>query len=112
LKGSSNLIGKVMKRAYFDVGMEKRKRSGFCSSFWGASNHDKPVWSFANSNRQRSRRLGNLPFPKANGAILSSGFVRQIILVNWKMLTAQNSDKATGLTRIRLFPAHDFSKAL
>jgi len=108
LEGKFNLIGKVLEKGIFDVGMEKGSVRLLFQAL-GAKYHDNQL-SFANSNRHTVPvRLGNLPFPKAMEQYVSSGFVRQNHLV-LEMLTAQNSDNSTGLTASAFFLPMIFPK--
>ncbi|MCM4174284.1 hypothetical protein DHD32_22725 [Arenibacter sp. TNZ] len=108
LKGKFKLIGRVLEKGIFDVGMEKGSVRLLFKSL-GVKYHNNQL-SFANSNRHTVPvRLGNLPFPKAMEEYVSTGFVRQNHSV-LELLTAQNSDNITKLTASAIFLPMVFPK--
>jgi hypothetical protein len=108
LEGKFNLIGKVLEKGIFDVGMEKGSVRLLFQAL-GVKYHDNQL-SFANSNRHTVPvRLGNLPFPKAMEEYVSTGFVRQNHSV-LEMLTAGNTDNSTKLTTSAIFLPMVFPK--
>jgi len=108
LKGKFNLIGKVLEKGIFDVGMEKGSVRLLFQSL-GVKYHNNQL-SFANSNRHTVPvRLGDLPFPKAMEEYVSTGFSRQNHTV-LEMLTAGNTDNSTKLTTSAIFLPMVFPK--
>jgi hypothetical protein len=108
LKGKFNLIGNVLEKGIFDVGMEKGSVRLLFQAL-GVKYHDNQL-SFTNSNRHTVPvRLGNLPFPKAMEEYVSSGFVRQNHSV-LEMMTARKSDNSTKLSASAIFLPMVFSK--
>ncbi|MCM4170797.1 hypothetical protein DHD32_04855 [Arenibacter sp. TNZ] len=108
LEDKFNLIGKVLEKGIFDVGMEKGSVRLLFQAL-GVKYHDNQL-SFTNSNRHTvAVHLGNFPFPKAMEVYVSIGFVRQNHSV-LELLTAQNSDSSTKLTASAIFLPMVFPK--
>ncbi|MCM4172447.1 hypothetical protein DHD32_13215 [Arenibacter sp. TNZ] len=108
LEGKFNLIGKVLEKGIFDVGMEKGSVRLLFHSL-GVKYHDNQL-SFANSNRHTVPvRLGNLPFPKAMEQYVSTGFVHQNHSV-LELLAEKNSENSPKLTASAFFLPMIFPK--
>ena len=108
LKGKFNLIGKVLEKGIFDVGMEKGSVRLLFQAL-GVKYHDNQL-SFANSNRHTVPvRLGNLPFPKTMEEYVSTGFVRQNHSV-LELLAEKNSENGPKLAASAFFLPMIFPK--
>ena len=108
LEGKFNLIGKVLEKGIFDVGMEQGSVRLLFQAL-GVKYHDNQL-SCANSNRHTvTVRLGNLPFPKAMEQYVSSGFVRQNHSV-LELLAEKNSENGPKLTASAFFLPMIFPK--
>tara|TARA_R110000868_G_scaffold1635_15_gene13183 strand:- start:3195 stop:5495 length:2301 start_codon:yes stop_codon:yes gene_type:complete len=108
LKGKFNLIGKVLEKGIFDVGMEKGSVRLLFQAL-GVKYHDNQL-SFANSSRHTVPvGLGNLLFPKAMEEYVSTGFVRQNHSV-LELLAEKNSDNSPKLTASAFFLPMIFPK--
>ena len=108
LEGKFNLIGKVLEKGIFDVGMEKGSVRLLFQAL-GVKYHNNQL-SFANSNRHTVPvRLGNLPFPKAMEQYVSTGFVHQNHSV-LELLAEKNSENSPKLTASAFFLPMIFPK--
>ena len=108
LEGKFQLIGKILEKGIFDVGIEKGSVRLLFQSL-GVKYYNNQL-SFSNSNRHTVPvRLENLPFPKAMEKYVSTGFVRQNHLM-LEMLAAQNSENSPKLTASTIFLPMVFPK--
>jgi len=108
LENKFRLIGRILENGIFDVGTEKGSVHRLFRSL-GVKYQDNRL-SFSNSNKHTVPvRLGDLPFPKAMDAYISTGFVRQNHMV-MEMLTARNSDIGPELTASSFFLPMVFPK--
>ncbi|ASO05403.1 relaxase/mobilization nuclease domain-containing protein [Arenibacter algicola] len=108
LRGKFNLIGKVLEKGIFDVGMEKGSVRLLFQAL-GVKYSDNQL-SFANSSRHMVPvGLGNLLFPKAMEEYVSTGFVRQNHSV-LELLAEKNSDNSPKLTASAFFLPMIFPK--
>ncbi|ASV29699.1 relaxase/mobilization nuclease domain-containing protein [Maribacter cobaltidurans] len=108
LENKFKLIGKVLKKGMFDVGIEKGSVRLLFQSL-GVKYHNNQL-SFANSNKHTVPvPLGRLPFPEHMEKYVSSGFVRQNHLM-LEMLSEQSSQKSPKLTATAMFLPMVFPK--
>ncbi len=108
LESKFKLIGKVLKKGVFDVGIEKGSVRLFFQSL-GVKYHDNKL-SFPNSNKHTvSVPLGRLPFPEQMEKYVSAGFVRQNHLM-LEMLSEQSSENSSKLTTTAMFLPMIFPK--
>lgn len=101
LESKFKLIGKVLKKGIFDVGIEKGSVRLLFQSL-GVKYHDNKL-SFANSNRHSVPvPLGHLSLPEQMEKYVSTGFVRQNHLM-LEMLSEQSSENSSKLTATAMF---------
>jgi len=101
LESKFRLIGYVLEKGMFDVGIEKGSVRLLFQSL-GVKYHDNRL-SFTNSNRHSVPvALGDLPFPKVMEEYISTGFGRQNHSV-LEMLTKRNSDNSPKLSASAIF---------
>ncbi len=108
LENKFKLIGKVLKKEVFDVGI-KQGSVRLLFQALGVKYHDNKL-SFTNSNKHAVPvTLSNLPFPKEMEKHVSSGFVRQNHLV-LEMLSEQSPENSPKLTASAIFLPMIFPK--
>ncbi len=108
LESKFKLIGKILEKGVFDVGMKKVSVRLLFQSL-GVKYNDNKL-SFTDSNRHTVPvPLGHLPFPVAMEKYVSSGFVRQNHLM-LEMLSEQSSENSPKLTASAIFLPMIFSK--
>ncbi len=108
LENKFKLIGNVLEKRIFDVGM-KQGSVRFLFQSLGVKYHDNKL-SFTNSNKHTVPvPLGHLPFPEDMEKFVSTGFVRQNHLM-LEMLSEQSSEKSPKLTASAIFLPMIFPK--
>ncbi|TLF45207.1 hypothetical protein [Maribacter aurantiacus] len=108
LENKFKLIGKVLKKGIFDVGIEKGSVRLLFQA-WGVKYQNNEL-CFTKSNKHTVPvKLGKLPFPDNMEKHVSTGFVRQNHLI-LEMLSEQSSENSSKLTATAIFLPMIFPK--